>query len=89
MYPGGFISFQDGKIQTVGQKMMDGEESVGSDPLPDSYHVIPGMIDVHIHGADGADTMDGTYQSMKRIANVLPQEGVTSFLATTMTQTAG
>ena len=54
--------------------------------LPDSYHVIPGMIDVHIHGADGADTMDGTYQSMKRIANVLPQEGVTSFLATTMTQ---
>ena len=23
MYPGGFISFRDGKIQTVGQKMMD------------------------------------------------------------------
>ena len=45
------------------------------------------MIDVHIHGADGADTMDGTYQSMKRIAKVLPQEGVTSFLATLMTQT--
>ena len=87
MYPGGFISFRDGKIQTVGQKKMDRIPCQEVIQLPDSYHVIPGMIDVHIHGADGADTMDGTYQSMKRIANVLPQEGVTSFLATTMTQT--
>ncbi len=85
-YPGGFISFQDGKILTVGQDMMDGAESYEVIHLPESYHVIPGMIDVHIHGADGADMMDGTYQSMKRIAKVLPQEGVTSFLATTMTQ---
>ena len=86
MYPGGFISFQGGKILMVGQDMMDGAESYEVIHLPESYHVIPGMIDVHIHGADGADTMDGTYQSMKRIAKVLPQEGVTSFLATTMTQ---
>lgn len=86
MYPGGVISFRDGKIQTVGQEMLDKVACQEVIKLPNSYHVIPGMIDVHIHGADGADTMDGTYQSMKRIANVLPKEGVTSFLATTMTQ---
>lgn len=84
IYPGGFISFRDGKIQAIGQKnLVTCQEII---QLPDSYHVIPGMIDVHIHGADGADTMDGTYSSMKRIANALPKEGVTSFLATTMTQ---
>ncbi|HWK21647.1 MAG TPA: N-acetylglucosamine-6-phosphate deacetylase [Ureibacillus sp.] len=86
IYAGGFLSFQDGKIKDVGQEMMDRVASHEVIHLPDSYHVIPGMIDVHIHGANGADTMDATYDSLKRIANVLPREGVTSFLATTMTQ---
>ncbi|MFJ8256427.1 N-acetylglucosamine-6-phosphate deacetylase [Peribacillus asahii] len=86
IYAGGFLSFQDGKIKDVGQEMMDRVASHEAIHLPDSYHVIPGMIDVHIHGANGADTMDATYDSLKRIANVLPREGVTSFLATTMTQ---
>ena len=86
IYAGGFLSFQDGKIKDVGQEMMDRVASHEAIHLPDSYHVIPEMIDVHIHGANGADTMDATYDSLKRIANVLPQEGVTSFLATTMIQ---
>ncbi|MFJ8244748.1 N-acetylglucosamine-6-phosphate deacetylase [Peribacillus asahii] len=86
IYAGGFLSFQNGKIKDVGQEMMDRVASHEAIHLPDSYHVIPGMIDVHIHGANGADTMDATYDSLKRIANVLPQEGVTSFLATTLTQ---
>ena len=86
MYSGGFVSFQGDMIQTVGLEMNDERAFQEVIHLPDSYHVIPGMIDVHIHGADGADTMDATYPSLNRIAKVLPQEGVTSFLATTMTQ---
>ncbi|GAA3318462.1 hypothetical protein GCM10020331_021350 [Ectobacillus funiculus] len=45
------------------------------------------MIDVHIHGAAGADTMDATEEALATMAVALPQEGTTSFLATTMTQT--
>ncbi|MGM9926654.1 MAG: N-acetylglucosamine-6-phosphate deacetylase [Bacillus sp. (in: firmicutes)] len=48
--------------------------------------LIPGFIDVHIHGAGGADTMDGTPEALQTMAKTLPQEGTTSFLATTMTQ---
>lgn len=47
---------------------------------------IPGFIDGHIHGANGADTMDATEEALDIIASVLPEEGTTSFLATTMTQ---
>lgn len=54
--------------------------------LPSSASVVPGMIDLHIHGAAGADVMDGTEEALKTMASVLPQEGTTSFLATTMTQ---
>lgn len=47
--------------------------------------VIPGMIDVHIHGAGGSDVMDGTPNALKTMASLLPAEGTTAFLATTTT----
>ncbi|WP_198663138.1 N-acetylglucosamine-6-phosphate deacetylase [Paraliobacillus zengyii] len=54
--------------------------------LPDHSKAIPGMIDVHIHGVNGADTMDATKESLQTIVTSLPSEGTTSFLATTITQ---
>lgn len=49
--------------------------------------VVPGFIDVHIHGAAGFDVMDATAEALNGLAHALPREGTTSFLATTMTQT--
>lgn len=49
-------------------------------------NAVPGFIDGHIHGANGSDVMDGTEESLDNIAKVLPKEGTTSFLATTITQ---
>ncbi|MFD2211746.1 N-acetylglucosamine-6-phosphate deacetylase [Virgibacillus halophilus] len=49
-------------------------------------NLIPGFIDGHIHGANGADVMDATEAALDTMASVLPAEGTTSFLATTITQ---
>ncbi|AYV34291.1 N-acetylglucosamine-6-phosphate deacetylase [Erysipelothrix rhusiopathiae] len=49
-------------------------------------NVLPGFIDQHIHGANGADNMDGTEEAVATIARFLPKEGTTSYCATTMTQ---
>ncbi|MET1249622.1 N-acetylglucosamine-6-phosphate deacetylase [Sporolactobacillus sp. STCC-11] len=54
--------------------------------FPDTYKCLPGMIDMHIHGANGADTMDATPKALRTIATALAKEGTTSFLATTITQ---
>ncbi|WP_028983057.1 N-acetylglucosamine-6-phosphate deacetylase [Sporolactobacillus terrae] len=54
--------------------------------FPSTYKCLPGMIDMHIHGADGADTMDATPEALSKIASALAKEGTTSFLATTITQ---
>ncbi|WP_156291237.1 N-acetylglucosamine-6-phosphate deacetylase [Oceanobacillus salinisoli] len=62
--------------------------------LPESVQImdaanlkaIPGFIDGHIHGANGADTMDATEEALNAVASLLPEEGTTSFLATTITQ---
>ena len=47
--------------------------------------VSPGLIDIHIHGSGGSDTMDGTLNALKIISKTIVKNGVTSFLPTTMT----
>ncbi len=48
-------------------------------------YVVPGFIDVHIHGYDGVDTMEGTTEAIETIAKGIAKNGVTAFLPTTMT----
>lgn len=48
-------------------------------------YIAPGFVDIHIHGYDGVDTMDGTVEDIQIIAKGIPANGVTSFLPTTMT----
>lgn len=47
--------------------------------------VLPGFIDLHVHGGAGYDTMDATPEALAVMAYFFAQHGVTSFLATTMT----
>ena len=68
-------------IRSIGQDC-DGEVI----HLPENAVVLPGFIDQHIHGAGGADGMDGTVEDIATIANTVAAEGTTSFLVTTMTQ---
>lgn len=47
--------------------------------------VIPGLVDVHIHGAMGADFSDGDAAGLEKMARFLAQEGITSFAPASMT----
>lgn len=47
--------------------------------------LIPGLIDLHIHGREGCDVMDATLSSIETISRSLAKHGVTGFLATTVT----
>jgi N-acetylglucosamine-6-phosphate deacetylase len=53
----------------------------------DGQILIPGMIDVHIHGAEGFDMMDGTIQSVEAVSRACARTGCTSFLATSVSST--
>ena len=54
--------------------------------LDENLIVVPGFIDVHVHGANNSDTMDGTIEALENITRTIAKEGVTQILATTMTQ---
>ncbi|OYT62853.1 MAG: N-acetylglucosamine-6-phosphate deacetylase [Thermofilum sp. ex4484_15] len=47
--------------------------------------MIPGMIDLHIHGAYGRDVSEGEVEALEGIAMNLVKHGVTSFLPTIVT----
>lgn len=47
--------------------------------------VLPGFIDVHIHGLNNVDTMDNSIESILKLKKDVTKNGVTSFLPTTMT----
>src|SRR6266567_7520096 len=47
--------------------------------------VVPGFVDVHIHGAGGHDVMEGTPEALEIIAATVAAYGTTSLVATTVT----
>ncbi|WP_425382111.1 N-acetylglucosamine-6-phosphate deacetylase [Spiroplasma endosymbiont of Melieria omissa] len=47
--------------------------------------IIPGIIDLHVHGGYGYSLMDGTIESINNFAKLVPKEGVTKFCYATVT----
>lgn len=47
--------------------------------------IIPGFIDLHVHGGYGYSLMDGTIESINNFARLVPKEGVTKFCYATVT----
>lgn len=80
----GDIEIEDGKILRAGKDLPRKEEDLAVD-CAGSYTVVPGFVDVHIHGCAGADTCDATREALEAMAAFLLAHGVTSFCPTTMT----
>lgn len=87
----GYVHIKEGRIVSVGK--VENVESIVNDTTNkiqvidvQGHHVLPGFIDIHIHGGYGQDAMDGSYDGLKYLSENLLSEGTTSYLATTMTQ---
>jgi N-acetylglucosamine-6-phosphate deacetylase len=68
-------------------KVAPAEDLPANVPVIDArgHWVIPGLIDIHIHGSHDHDIMDEDPHTCRRIAHFLTSRGVTSFLPTTVT----
>lgn len=75
-------------INVVNERLADDVEGEGYEHLDGKGQLlIPGMIDVHIHGANGFDMMDGTEESIQQVSLACASNGCTSFLATSVSST--
>ncbi|RXK17319.1 N-acetylglucosamine-6-phosphate deacetylase [Macrococcus sp. DPC7161] len=78
----GYIIVKDGTIESIHHGSYQGDlETIDCK----GQHVLPGFIDIHIHGGYSFDTMDATKEAISGLAKNLVSEGTTSFLPTTMT----
>lgn len=73
-----------GRVATVeGSSLTEAQARDSGLPL-----VLPGFIDLHVHGGGGADIMEGN-GAVQRVAALHLRHGTTSLLATTMTAPHG
>ncbi|MEN3090009.1 N-acetylglucosamine-6-phosphate deacetylase [Staphylococcus xylosus] len=79
----GYILVEDGKIIQITEGEYQGDLTTID---VKGQHVLPGFIDIHMHGGYGEDAMDASFEGLKHLSESLLSEGTTSFLATTMTQ---
>jgi N-acetylglucosamine-6-phosphate deacetylase len=73
------ISIERGKISGFGAQDRTPEIDLSG------LIVLPGFIDIHVHGGAGFDVMDGTYEAVDEISRHKLKEGATSFCPTTVT----
>ena len=76
----GRLRVNAGRITAVeGDPVAEAEVRLGVAPI-----ILPGFVDLHVHGGAGRDTMEGG-DALRHIAQLHARHGTTSMLATTMT----
>ena len=73
------ITIEDGQIAEIrefAQAPSDNSVAAGL--------IVPGFIDVHVHGGDGADFMDGADEAAGRVSSFHARNGTTAMAATTL-----
>ena len=75
------LAVQDGRIAAIGTDLGEAAETLDLS----GRRIVPGFVDIHIHGCAGSDTCDATPDALAAMAGYLITKGVTSFCPTTMT----
>ena len=78
---GGAVDIAGGRLTAVGSL---GELPPWSGAVLDVEHqvVAPGYVDLHVHGGDNADFMDGTSEAFETVVRAHTRHGTTSIVAT-------
>lgn len=74
------VVVEGGRIADVGEHVRDGEDLGGK-------YLAPGFVDIHIHGGDGADFMDGTAAAFRTVCKCHLRHGTTSLTPTSTVAT--
>jgi N-acetylglucosamine-6-phosphate deacetylase len=83
---GGFADDADIEVEGGRIRSVEVDASRGARPVREGRQevgptIIPGMLDVHVHGAGGFGVMDGPH-AIREVARFLGARGITAFLPT-------
>src|SRR5208337_3823600 len=81
----GIIVVEGSRITGVGHRDTMRVPAGAADYVAAGLTVVPGFVDLHIHGAGGHDVMEANAPALDRIRSVVASHGTTSIVATTVT----
>jgi len=85
----GWVLVRGGRIAALGSGRPPADAAVTARAFDlDGRALLPGLIDLHAHGALGCDTMDADRDCLHTMAAFYAQHGATRFLAATMSAEA-
>src|SRR5277367_6169085 len=79
------IVVEGGRITAIGNRDEVHFPPGARDYVASEMTVVPGFVDIHIHGAGGHDVMEGTAEALDCVTSTVARYGTTSMLATTVT----
>src|SRR5215469_15689561 len=79
------VLVEGGRIVALGHRDQVTVPEGALDYVAAGMTVVPGFVDVHIHGAGGHDVMEGNARALDRITSTVARYGTTSMVATTVT----
>ena len=82
------VLIADGRIAALGPRKEVRVPAGSGEYDATDMTVVPGFVDIHIHGAGGRDVMEATSEALAAVAVTLARRGTTSFVATTVTASA-
>ncbi len=80
------IFIEDGKILGLDRSRPAEPAEITIDAR--GAYVVPGLIDLHVHGAAGCDTMDATPAAIQGMGRCFARHGVTAYLPTTVSSSS-
>lgn len=83
--PDAAVVIEDGHISAVGPRAGIVAASGAREVSARDATIVPGFVDVHVHGAGGHDVMSSTEEALTTIASTVARKGTTSIVATTVT----
>jgi N-acetylglucosamine-6-phosphate deacetylase len=79
------VVFEDGRITAVESRAGIVAPAGAREISARDATIVPGFVDVHVHGAGGHDVMSSTDEALTTIASTVARHGTTSLVATTVT----
>src|SRR6266540_4949323 len=67
-----------GRIDRIGNPCLVSPDAIDLEGM----YLAPGFVDLHVHGGDGADFMDGTAEAFKTVCRCHARHGTTSLTPT-------
>jgi len=81
----GVVIIRASKIVDVGRRGQIKEPDSAEVIDAKGQYIVPGSVDIHVHGSKGADVLDATPEALETMSDFFVSHGVTGFVGTMVT----